>query len=210
MQDLPVLWSFRRCPYAMRARLAVQSAGVSVELREILLKAKPDPFLQTSASGTVPALKTGDVILDESLDIMIWALKQNDPMGWLNLPDDGWDLITHNDGPFKAALDRTKYATRYDDADPMIEREKAASFLINLNERLARDGWLMGPTPTICDYAILPFVRQFANIDRAWFDGQDWPYLIHWLERFLASDGFAAIMVKHPVWTDGQAPLNFP
>jgi glutathione S-transferase len=194
----------------MRARLAVQAAGVTVELREILLKDKPDLFLNTSASGTVPALKAGDVILDESLDIMIWALEQNDPEGWLTVSDDGWELITRNDGPFKAALDRTKYATRYDGVDPMEERQKAATFLIDLNNRLARDGWLFGGQPSICDFAILPFVRQFANIDRAWFDAQDWPHLLAWLERFLASDSFAAIMVKHPVWADGQTPLHFP
>lgn len=210
MHDLPVLWSFRRCPYAMRARLAVQAAGVSVELREILLKAKPDPFLQTSPSGTVPALKADDVILDESLDIMIWALQQNDPEGWLAVSDDGWDLITRCDGPFKAALDRTKYATRYADADPMLERQRASAFLIELNDRLGRNGWLFGGTQSICDFAILPFVRQFANIDRTWFDGQGWPHLHAWLEQFLASDSFAAIMVKHPVWAEGQPPLQFP
>ncbi|MBU2487130.1 MAG: glutathione S-transferase N-terminal domain-containing protein, partial [Alphaproteobacteria bacterium] len=109
----PVLYSFRRCPYAMRARLAVASAGVEVELREILLRDKPAAFLAASPSATVPCLVTDSGVIDESLDVMLWALTQNDPEGWLQMPEAGHDWITRADGPFKQALDRTKYANRY-------------------------------------------------------------------------------------------------
>ncbi len=194
----------------MRARLAIQSAGVPVELREILLKDKPQAFLDTSASATVPALKSEDLILDESLDIMVWALKQRDPDGLLNMPADAWDLIAECDGPFKTALDHTKYAVRYPDLNAKDEREKAASYLRQLETRLGRNPWLFGDSATLADLAILPFVRQFANTDRAWFDAQDWPALIGWLDRFTDSAAFQAIMTKHTPWADGDAPLNFP
>lgn len=210
MGERPIFWSFRRCPYAMRARIGILKSGVSVELREILLRDKPAPFLETSPSATVPALRSADGVLDESLDIMVWALKQNDPDDWLQMADDGWKLIKESDGPFKSALDRTKYATRYPGVDPTAERAKASDWLMQLDQRLDQQGWLLGERATLADYAILPFVRQFANIDRGWFDAQNWPNLIAWLQRFLDSAEFAAIMPKYPVWSDDQPPLIFP
>ena len=209
MTEHPILWTFRRCPYAMRARLAVQSAGNSVELREILLRDKPDAFLETSPSATVPALDLGQTVIDESLDIMVWALKENDPEHLLDMPEEGWDLIATNDGPFKQALDRTKYATRYPDHDPTAERSKAAMYLMELDARLGQTGWLFKPRPTLADYAVLPFVRQFAHIDRAWFDAQGWPNLIAWLDHFLESDAFQQIMLKYKPWSDGDPPIWF-
>ena len=210
MGELPIFWSFRRCPYAMRARIGLLKSGVSVELREILLRDKPAPFLETSPSATVPALRSADGVLDESLDIMVWALKQNDPDDWLQMSEEGWKLIEQSDGPFKSALDRTKYATRYPGVDPNEERAKASDWLMQLDQRLERNEWLLGESATLADYAILPFVRQFANIDRGWFDEQDWPSLRKWLQRFLDSKEFAAIMPKYPVWSDDQPPLIFP
>lgn len=185
------------------------SSGVKVELREIRLKDKPQAFLQTSASGTVPALLLQDRVFDESLDIMIWALEQNDPQRLLDMPQEGWDLITENDGPFKDALDHTKYATRYPEFDHAAERRKAKSFLVKLEERLTGQTWLFGNRPTVADLALLPFVRQFAHIDREWFDAQDWPNLIAWLDRFLASEAFVHVMFKHSPWEDGDTPLWF-
>lgn len=193
----------------MRARLALASAGVKVELREIRLRDKPQAFLQTSASGTVPALRLADEVFDESLDIMIWAFQQNDPHRHLDMPKEGWDLIEINDGPFKTALDHTKYATRYPEVDHATERRKAASYLIGLNERLTGQSWLFGDRATLADLALLPFVRQFAFIDREWFDAQDWPHLIAWLDRFLASTAFESIMNKHAPWSEGDTPLWF-
>lgn len=205
----PILWSFRRCPYAIRARMAVLSAGLEVELREIKLQDKPQAFLRASPSATVPNLQAGDLNLDESFDIMIWALGQSDPHGLLNMPDIGKTLIAQNDGPFKAALDHTKYAVRYPDLDPQSERMKAADFIQSLDTRLAQSAFLTCDRATLADIAIFPFVRQFANIDRAWFDAQPWPHMILWLGSFLQSADFQTAMIKVPVWEDGTRPYLF-
>ncbi|WP_072247754.1 glutathione S-transferase [Roseibaca calidilacus] len=204
---IPVLYSFRRCPYAIRARLALAASGVQVELREILLRDKPSAFLAASPSGTVPCLVTGDGVLDESLDIMLWALGQSDPEGWLEMPPSGQDWIAQNDGPFKHALDRVKYASRYPEKDAHTYRAKACAHLATLDAAL--NNWLFDH-PTLADYAILPFIRQFAFIDKTWFDAQPWPRLHAWLARFLASDRFGAVMAKRPVWAEGAAPRLFP
>lgn len=209
MSQHPVLWSFRRCPYAMRARLAVSSANLRVELREILLRAKPDAFLDTSPTGTVPALRLPDRVIDESLDIMVWALKKNDPQRLLKMPADGWTLIKTNDGPFKTALDHTKYISRYPERDESIERAAAARHLMELESRLTKHGCLCDDRPTLADIAILPFVRQFANIDRIWFDAQPWPHVIAWLDRFTGSSELAHIMAKYPQWSEGASPIWF-
>lgn len=206
----PILYSFRRCPYAMRARLGLASAEIAVDLREVVLRDKPAAFLKTSPSGTVPCLKTGETVIDESLDIMLWALAKNDPEALLDMPDEGHTLIAATDSSFKTALDRYKYHTRYDDADREEERAKAASHLERLNTHLAGQDWLFGPTPRLADLAILPFIRQFAMTDKTWFDAQDWPNLQRWLETFLASPRFAVIMTKYPQWHEGDAPTRFP
>lgn len=204
---LPILYSFRRCPYAMRARLAVAASGQKVALREVVLRDKPTAFLGISPSGTVPCLVIDQGVIDESLEIMIWALEQNDPQNWMQMPAAGHDWIKRCDGPFKQALDRTKYATRYPDADSNAERTKAAAFLAELDAHLTN--WMFGK-PTLADFAILPFVRQFAFIDRPWFDAQPWPNLQSWLGRFLISDAFAQIMPKYPQWQPGDPPTQFP
>lgn len=208
-QTRPILWTFRRCPYAIRARLAIVSAGIGVELREIQLNNKPKPFLETSASATVPALRIGEKVIDESLDIMVWALNQNDPERLLEMPASGWDLIQANDGPFKSALDHTKYAVRYPHLDESAERNKAAEILLKLDRQLGGQPWLFGDRPKLADLAISPFVRQFANTDRDWFDIQPWPALIAWLDRFLASDAFARVMMKYEPWSEGAVPVWF-
>lgn len=204
-----ILYSFRRCPYAMRARLAIAASGVQVELREILLRDKAPAFLDTSPSGTVPCLKAGDQVIDESLDVMTWALAQSDPQGWLAMPEAGHDLIAKADGPFKKALDRTKYHVRYEDADPEAERAKAYDFLAELDGLIGDKPYLFGESPSLADMAILPFLRQFANIDKARFDAEVGANTRRWLESFLASDQFAAIMTKYPVWAEGDAPTFF-
>ncbi len=201
----PTLYSFRRCPYAMRARLAIASAGITVELREIVLRDKAPEFIAASPKATVPVLVTPTQTIEESLDIMHWALAQNDPEGWLENPDH--DLITQADGPFKDALDRTKYATRFEDADPEVERQKANAFLSQIPARLSPN--LGGANPNLTDMAILPFVRQFANIDRPRFNA-DHPKLVPWLDAFLTSDRFQAIMDKYPKWEAGHPATHFP
>jgi glutathione S-transferase len=196
----PVLYSFRRCPYAIRARLAIAISGVAVEAREILLRDKPAAFLAASPSGTVPCLLTGDAVLDESLDIMVWALRQNDPEGWLEMPQSGWDWVARCDVPFKAALDRVKYASRHDAVSVTAAREAALAFLFDLEAEMAE--WITG-APRLVDYALLPFVRQFAMIDKPWFDALPLPRVQAWLKRFLNSSAFAGVMEKQSLWQPG-------
>lgn len=203
----PTFYSFRRCPYAMRARLALVASKCRVELREVVLREKPAAFLAASPSATVPCLVTEEMVLDESLDIMVWALQQQDPDGWLQMPNAGWSWIARADGPFKRALDRTKYATRYPDTDPEAQRALAGEFLADLDVQI--ETWIFDG-PTLADFAILPFVRQFAFIDKARFDEQPWPALQAWLERFLTSETFGAIMQKYPQWSRNDAPIFFP
>ena len=203
----PILYSFRRCPYAMRLRLALAASNHAVELREIVLRDKPAAFLEASPSATVPCLQDGDAWIDESLDAMKAVLADHDPEGWLDMPPEGHDWIARADGPFKDALDRTKYATRYPDVDVTGERAKASDFLSDLDAQIT--DWIFDK-PTLADYAILPFVRQFAFIDKAWFDEQPWPDLQAWLERFLDSDRFSGIMQKYPRWQPGESGIAFP
>ena len=194
-----VLYSFRRCPYAMRARMALHVSGASYEHREVVLRDKPAALLDVSPKGTVPVFVTDDgCVLEESLDIMNWALSKHDPEGWLAGSDAA--LIQANDGPFKHHLDRYKYATRYDDVDPGHHRAEALSHLSVLDARLHGQRNLCGEHRTLTDIALFPFIRQFANADREWFDAQDLPDLQAWLERHLSSDLFAAIMRKRDPW----------
>jgi glutathione S-transferase len=194
----------------MRARLAVASADVQVHLREVLLRDKPSEFLETSPSGTVPCLKAGSTVIDESFDIMLWALRVNDPESWLSMPDSGFALIEECDGPFKTALDRYKYSSRHADVDIAAERHAAGQYLNRLEAMLSGQDWLYGNQPRLADMAILPFVRQFAHVDLAWFNALPCPGVIRWLEAFKASSRFGAIMTKYPHWQAGDAPVIFP
>lgn len=202
----PIRWSFRRCPYAIRARIAVLNAGLELELREIKPKDKPQAFLSASPSATVPNLQAGDLNLDESLDIMLWALEQSDPHGLLNMPNIGKTLIAQNDVPFKAALDHIKYAVRHPDLEPQSERAKASDFIQSLDTRLAAQTFLTSDRPPRADIAIFPFVRQFAHIDHAWFDAQPWPHVILWLDDLLRRTNFRKATTRPPVWEDGAQP----
>ncbi len=194
----------------MRARLALASAGIEAELREILLRDKPQEMLEASPKGTVPVLVDGDQVVDESRDIMDWALARHDPEGWRDMPDRGEEWIAAIEGPFKTALDRYKYHTRYEGANPVDERGAAASILWSVDDQLRESAWLFGDRPTLADMATVTFVRQFANTDRAWFDAQDWGGVRRWLDDFTGSDRFAAIMTKYPQWSAGDVPVIFP
>jgi glutathione S-transferase len=207
--SLPILYSFRRCPYAMRARLAIASSQTPVELREILLRDKAPAFLKTSPSATVPCLQADATVLDESLEVMHWALGQSDPDHWLDMPEEGHALITEADGPFKAALDRTKYHTRYG-SNPEEEREKANAFLSKIDAQIGEKAYLYKDTPSLADMAILPFVRQFAFVDKAKFDTEPFLNVQRWLEGFLTSSLFEHIMPKYAVWREGDTPTYFP
>ena len=201
----PVLYSFCRCPYAMRARLALRVSGVGYEHREIALKAKPAEMLAVSPKGTVPVLclSTGEV-LEESLHIMRWALQHNDPQAWLPCTPQAQSFtqagIALNDGEFKAHLDRYKYPQRFGLSDGLQHRTQGAELLMRWQAHLQVHACLSGDGWGLLDACVAPFVRQFARTDRAWFDAQPWPHLRQWLSAFEASEDFSAVMHKHPLW----------
>lgn len=219
--SLPVLYSFRRCPYAIRARLAIDAAGLLIHLREVELKAKPAALLAASPKGTVPVLvlPDGDVI-EESLELMAWALAQHDPADWrrsgagpaaASEREQIAALIQLNDAAFKPQLDRYKYAHRFAGADPLAHRQAALVILRDWNARLESGGWLLGERPSLADIALLPFVRQFRQADAAWFDDlDDLAPLQHWLGRFLASPELAAVMERGAPWQPCDRPRLFP
>jgi glutathione S-transferase len=210
--SLPILYSFRRCPYAMRARLALAVSGQAFTLREIDLRNRPDEIYAASAKGTVPVFVLPDgKVIDESLDLMRWALSQSDPEAWLpSSPEvlaDTTQLIARNDGEFKHHLDRYKYAARYEGVDAIEHRGAASLILRELDARLRKHACLIDAQFRLADAALAPFVRQFAIADRAWFDAQDCVALRNWLDRFIASKRFQLVMQKYPVWQAGQDPL---
>ena len=211
----PILYSFRRCPYAMRARLAIAVSGQTCALREVVLRNKPPEMIQASPKGTVPVmLLPNGHVLEESLEIMRWALKQRYPEGWLTpLNEDSDDinaLISENDGSFKENLDRYKYPTRYNISDPLHYRSQGVLFLEKLNTRLIKIPYLFGYNFTFADAAILPFVRQFANNDRKWFDALSLSGVQNWLQSILESERFLSMMLKYPVWKSGMDEPTFP
>lgn len=207
---LPVLYSFRRCPYAMRARLALTVSQQDCALREVVLRDKPVEMLELSPKGTVPVLHLPDgQVLEQSLDIMRWALARHDPEGWLTLERGNLAemeaLIADCDGDFKHHLDRYKYSVRYGpETDPLYHRGEGAVFLGRLNERLKGQSQLFGARPSLADYAIFPFIRQFANTGREWFDAQPLTDLQAWLSGHLSSDIFQSVMRRREN-TDGAA-----
>lgn len=182
----------------MRARLALAVSGVAVETREVKLRDKPAAMLAASPKGTVPVLVLPDgSVIDESIDIMRWALGVNDPEGWLD--GDDAELIAANDGPFKAHLDRYKYPERFV-ADGVDHRAAGVTTLERLEDRLAASAYLCGERRTLADAAVMPFVRQFAAVDRAWFEGLALPGVQRWLASWLGSELFEAVMVRREVW----------
>jgi glutathione S-transferase len=212
--NLPVLYSFRRCPYAMRARMALRYAGQNCVLREVDLKNKPEPMLQASAKGTVPVMLVDNSVIDESLDVMFWALRQNDPDHWLEngeLQPGVNDLLATNDGPFKEHLDGYKYAGRDAEAEALLHRQKAEVFIAELEALLMQDGGrrhLLGDQLTFVDIALMPFIRQFANVDIKWFETSRYTHLRGWLERMVKSQLFVSVMSKHTPWQEGE-PVTF-
>jgi glutathione S-transferase len=204
---LPILYSFRRCPYAMRARMALLVSGQTCTLREVVLRAKPAAMLEASPKGTVPVLMLADgTVIDESLAIMRWALQHNDPEGWLAGDDSA--LIACNDGPFKHHLDRYKYPSRHGE-DPLAHRQAGAAILADLDARLTTQTFLCGGQRTLADIATFPFVRQFAATDQAWFDWLPLPSVQRWLTHLTSSDLFAGAMLRVPPWQPGDAPVLF-
>jgi len=192
----------------MRARMAVAVSGVKVELREVLLRDKPAEMLEKSAKGTVPVLVVGDRVIDESLDVMQWALAYKDPEGWLAHIDH--ELISANDGPFKQALDRYKYPHRFDLADGIEHRAIGLDHLTALDKALSAAPFLAGQQGGFTDIALFPFIRQFAATDNKWFDALPLPKLQAWLASLTCSALFETVMVRHPQWKTGAEPNVFP
>lgn len=215
-QNLATLYSFRRCPYAMRARLAIAQSSIQCELREVVLKDKPQQLIELSPKATVPVLLTADdKVIDESIDIAFWALAQHDPDNWYqSLTSEQHEqmlaLIENNDGEFKYFLDRYKYADRYPEQDERFYREQGEKTLTRLEQLLTEHDCLLRDSWTLADIALLPFIRQFAFVDKDWFDSAPYPRVRAWLEAFLESDLFRAVMKKYPQWQESDKPVIFP
>ncbi len=202
LYTLPILYSYRRCPYAMRARMALKYAGIPVEIREISLKDKPAHMLQVSPKGTVPVLvlPSGKVI-DQSIEIMHWALHENDVDGWLSADaSQTRQLIDENDGSFKQALDKYKYAIRFPEQSTQVYRTQGEAFFSKLERKLEGTSFLVADTLSLADIAIFPFIRQFAAVDTAWFESADYLKLKTWLKHLVESALFQSVMEKQPVY----------
>ncbi len=201
---LPILYSYRRCPYAMRARMALKLAEIEVEIREISLREKPKHMLQVSPKGTVPVLIFPSIglqdaaVIDESLDIMLFALQKH-ALG-ANALALSRALILENDTIFKQALDCYKYPERYQSQSQFAHRKQGEMFLQKLENLLGQNNYLLEATPSLADIAIFPFVRQFAAVDAAWFEQCEYSKLRAWLNNWLNSELFKSVMIKHPTF----------
>lgn len=200
--SLPILYSYRRCPYAMRARMALRYAGIATHIHEISLRDKPPAMLAVSPKGTVPVLVLPDgQVLEQSLDVMRWALLQQDVDDWAltgnpSAQDSIQRLISENDGSFKQALDRYKYADRYPEHPAEFYRAQGEIFLTKLESLLMQNHYLLGDRISLADIAIFPFIRQFAAVDQAWLDTAPYPKTRAWLNSLVSSSLFLHIMEK--------------
>ena len=215
--SLPRLYSFRRCPYAMRARLGILFAELKVELREIVLKNKPAQMLAISPKGTVPVLELAGgnssegLVIEESREILEWALQQRDPQGLLDIDSAKANaLIDRNDNEFKHWLDRYKYADRHPEHTQLYYQKQGEVFLQALESLLARNRYLLGSNISIADIGIMPFVRQFAHVDREVFYSLPYPHLQQWLRDWLEHPVFQQAMIKCQPWREGDDMVVFP
>lgn len=212
--NLPVLYSFRRCPYAMRARLVLKYAGITVETREVDLSNPPAALLSISSDATVPVLQLPDnTVIEESWDIALWATRQNDPDLWMGENEqhllESEMLIETNDYSFKQDLDHYKYSDRYPEHSMEYYRHLGEEFLQELEERLNSNRYLLSDSVSIADIGIFPFIRQFAMVDKSWFDQSAYVKLQQWLNEFIGAEGsqdqlFLSIMDKHKLWEPGD------
>lgn len=210
-QTLPILYSFRRCPYAMRARMALTLSQTNVEIRELILKNKPAEMLLVSPKGTVPVLiANNEQVIEESLEVMDYAVTHGTNPTLKAPTSEELTLIAENDNVFKANLDKYKYFDRFPEHTQQDYRAHGEVFLQQLEQRLTDQKFLVGNTQSYSDIAIFPFIRQFAHVDKAWFDNADYPHLKKWLDSFLQSNAFLNVMKKIPCWQTGDAPTYFP
>ena len=213
--SLPILYSLRQCPYAMRARLGLLLAQQSVMLRDIIMSDIPEEMFEASPKGEVPVLVLNDrTVIDESIDIMRWALNKNDPQDLLynNHPcriKEIQKFIQHNDNKFVEALKKYKAASRYHDDVEVKHRQQCEMFIKDLESRLSRHEYIFGDEPSLADYAILPFIRQFSRVDRKWYLQSPYPKLRNWLERHYQNPIFSKAMKKYPQWLDAKEEIIF-
>ncbi len=199
---LPILYSYRRCPYAIRARMALKLAAVEVEIREISLRDKPTHMLQISPKATVPVLVLQDgSVIDESLEIMLFALKEHALT--VNIHANARALIAENDSSFKQVLDCYKYPERNKKLTQLEYRQQGEVFLQKLENMLSKNTYLLATTPSFADIAIFPFIRQFAAVDNAWFEISPYPKLRAWLNGWIESELFKSVMQKQAVYVGG-------
>ena len=208
----PILYSFRRCPYAMRARLAIKASGLIVEIREVELKNKPKEFLNISPKATVPIVCiSSKQIIEESLDIMEWALKINDPMKLLKNEKlnriEIHSILNKLENEFKQNLDRYKYSSRFDLPNPKLYRDKNLQTLNEFNNLLQNNKGICSSNLSLLDYAVFPFIRQFRNVNSVWFDSLELKFLQTWLYELIDSDEFSSIMKKYEIWKPNQKPI---
>ncbi|MDC0110268.1 glutathione S-transferase N-terminal domain-containing protein [Alphaproteobacteria bacterium] len=208
----PILYSFRRCPYAMRARLAIKASGIIVEIREVELKNKPKEFLGVSPKATVPIVCiSSKQIIEESLDIMEWALKINDPLKLLRYEKinriEIHNILNKLENEFKQNLDRYKYSSKFDLPNPKLYRDKNLQTLNVFNKLLQNNKGICSSQLSLLDYAVFPFIRQFRNVNSVWFDSLELKFLQTWLYELIDSDEFSSIMKKYEIWNPNQKPI---
>jgi glutathione S-transferase len=214
MAEVPILYTFRRCPYAMRARMGLAYAGIEFQIREVVLKNKPQNMLDVSPKATVPVLLRDDApILEESMDILQWSLSKNDPDGWMDHPAEELlqmkNLVYENDSVFKEHLDHYKYSDRFPEYEREVYRKAGESFLQKLEVLLLESTFLFGDRISYADVAIFPFIRQFSNVEPRWFTSAPYPHLRKWLAIFLESELFLSVMKKYPRWETDDPVLYF-
>ncbi|WOH39076.1 glutathione S-transferase [Thalassotalea fonticola] len=205
---LPVLYSLRNCPYAMRARLAIYKSKQPIELRDVVLTNKPKAMISASAKGTVPILVlTSEHVIDESLDVMLWALNESDPDDLLhgeNSLTDILNLIHQFDDEFKTCLEQYKCAKRYHESNLSECRQACEVYLKDLELRLTDHDYIIDEKESLADIALLPFIRQFAKIERQWYLQSPYPNVKRWLNRYLQSAMFTKVMAKYPLWSENS------
>ncbi len=212
---LPILYSLRQCPYAMRARMGLLLAEQAVLLRDIVMTNIPTEMLDVSPKGTVPVLLLDDfTVIEESLGIMLWALDKNDPNNVLythnsNANKEILDLINRNDNKFVSVLNKYKAASRYHDEREKEHRESCEFFIEELEQRLTKHHYLVGETLSLADFAILPFIRQFSRVDRRYFLQSPYSYLRGWLKQHYENPLFSKTMKKHPRWLENKELIIF-
>ena len=211
--ETPVLYSFRRCPYCMRAHMALKYSGIKTELREVDLNDYPPQALKISAKATVPVLLLPDgTVIDESWDILKWSLAQNDPDNWSGENGehelDAEILIETNDFSFKEDLDHYKYADRYPEHSEEYYRQACEVFIKELEEMLSENRFLLADQISLADIGVFPFIRQFSQVDKEWFDAAPYPNVRRWLNQLIDMELFQQVFQKHEIWKEG-APVVF-